>query len=123
MKAETGDWTLYRRLPNRAEIDFHRGRRDQWKPYMECMGEVLQEAEAAIRQAYEDGRSWLLITHGSSTTRPFHTTALSVVRTLVRDKRMTPFILREQSIRHPTGTVVKIRPKPSAPTTEETVTR
>lgn len=114
MTDETGDRTLSRSLQNVVTIDFHRGRRDRSKPYWECMGEVWTEAEAAIRQAYEEGRSWLIIGHGQSTSRPFHVTARSNIRRLVRDKSMTPYILREQSVRHDTFFEVKIRPKPSA---------
>jgi hypothetical protein len=112
---EHGDWTQYRSLPNLVEIDFHRGRRDRSKSYWECMAEVREEAEQAIRQAYDEGRSWLLIGHGQSTSRPFHTTARSVIRRLVRDKSMTPYILRAQSICHPTCMAVRLRPRPSAP--------
>jgi hypothetical protein len=111
MKREHGDWTRYRSLPNLVEIDFHRGRRDPFIPYGDAMAEVDRDTRAAVLSAHAEGRSWVLIRHGASTSRPGQMTARSVVRGVMRDTATTPFILRSQCIQHDTCFVTAIRPK------------
>ena len=55
------------------------------------MAEVEQRALQAIQDAYEEERSDVLMTHGSSTSVGWRqTTARSVIRGLTRSKVATP---------------------------------
>jgi hypothetical protein len=112
MRRESGDWTRYRTLANLVEVDFHRS--DEGPPeisYWEAMARVFDDALAALRDAQAQGKSWVLFTHGSSTSRLGKTTARSVVRGLIRSKAATPHVLRARCIQHPTVFVAAIRPK------------
>ena len=107
-KAGKGPWVQYRAL-NPVEIDYHFERRDRDTPYESAMAEVHERLADAVRQAQKDGRDWLLITHGSSTSRPGKTTARSVVRNFMRSPAATPYIVRHECIQHDTVFVARIR--------------
>jgi hypothetical protein len=107
-----GDWRdLRKQHPERVEIDFHRGRRPYDKPYWECMNEVGIETFDAIKDAYQRGVPYLLIGHGYSTSRPFHTSARSVVRSVLRSKKVTPFVDRKNCVQHPACFLVALKPR------------
>ena len=106
-----GDWTKLRRVPGLREIDFHRGRRDRTKSYMDCMAEVYQEAFDAIRQAHRDGYRYLLIGHGYSTSGPFRRTARSQIRRLLRSPEVTPFVNRSETVQHEACVRVALKPR------------
>ncbi len=110
-KKGSGDWKEYRKLGSFVEVDFHyseRGRR--WVSYDEAMGEVYETALAALKQASEEGISYVIFTHGWSTSRPGKTTARSTVRGLMRSQEATPFICRRECIQHDSVFVAAIRP-------------
>ena len=108
-KKETGDWKRYRRLGPQLEIDFHHedGRREI--PYEDAMASVLVEAMDALKTASKQGLSYVLLTHGCSTSRPGNTTARSQVRSLMRSPDATPYIIRSQCIQHESVFVAAIR--------------
>jgi hypothetical protein len=73
MIRETGNWTDYRARFNllpEDEIDLHHGRRDPHTSYFEVMSEVGEIACTAVRRAFEQGRPYIMFTHGASTSRP-----------------------------------------------------
>ena|SRR6185312_15405982 len=115
MKHEHGNWVEYRKrfeLSQADEIDLHFGRRDVAKSYAKAMTEVAQVVEDSLRKAQENGRRHLMFVHGWSTSRPGQTTARSVVRGFMRSKEATPFIVKSESIQHPTVFVAKIKSAP-----------
>jgi len=79
---------------------------------------LLEEtALAALKEAYEHGVRYVLFTHGWSTSEGWRqTTARSVVRTLMRSRAATPYIVRRECIQHNSAFVAAIRPKESRPT-------
>jgi hypothetical protein len=112
MKREQGNWVEYRKrfdLLVDDEVDLHFGRRDPHVPYSEVMADVQRRVEESLRKAQANGRFYLMFVHGSSTSRPGQTTARSVVRSFMRSKEATPFIVKAQSIQHPTVFIAKIR--------------
>jgi hypothetical protein len=113
MTNETGNWTDYRArfgLLSEDEIDLHRGRRDvHSKSYDDAMSEVEETVHAALRQASERGRGYVMFIHGWSTSRSGATTARSVVRGFMRSKEATPFIDRRRCIQHPAVFVAKLK--------------
>lgn len=114
IKHEKGDWTEYRKLPDLMEIDFHRSGSWHQASYNESMYAIGDEVLEALKRAQEEGKKFLLITHGWSTSRNGKTTSRSVVRGLMRSKDATPFIIRSRSIQHESVFVAAIRPKPSS---------
>jgi len=109
-RKEQGDWTQFRALPNAVEIDLHRSGTERYPgPYEERMGEVWNDTLAALKSAFDSGKSFLLIRHGSSTSRPGRTTSRSVVRNLMRSPAATPYIDRARSIEHDSVFVAAIR--------------
>lgn len=105
------NWTEFRKLPNLVEVDFHwsdRGRREV--DYAEAMHEVYLVALESIQDAHAKGLSYVLMTHGSSTSRSGKETARSVIRGLMRSKEATPYIVRSRSIQHKSCFVAAIRP-------------
>jgi hypothetical protein len=113
-KKGSGSWTQYRQLPSLIEIDFHHsGYEPREMPYEEAMGNVWHDALEALRTAYQQGKRYVLFTHGSSTSRPGKTTARSQVRGLMRSKEATPYICRSECIQHETVFVAAIRPNPN----------
>lgn len=106
------NWVEYRRLPNVLEVDFHWSGEEYSGNYYENMELVRQRALKAIQQAQEEGRQFVLFTHGHSTSRNGSITARSQVRGLMRSKDATPFILRSECIQQSSVFVAAIRPKP-----------
>jgi hypothetical protein len=74
------------------------------------MAEVHHEAFEAIRSAYEKETPYLLIGHGWSTSRPFHVTAQSMIRRLMRSKEVTPYVDRRRCVQHPACFLVALKP-------------
>lgn len=111
-RVETGDWTEYRTLPDCIEVDFHYGRRDLDVPYWDAMADVAENAYTAILKAHALGLRYVLMTHGSSTSRPGQTTARSQIRGLIRSAVMTPYINRRECIQHYSCFVVALKPNP-----------
>jgi hypothetical protein len=109
-----GDWTQYRStfsLTNSDEIDLHFGRREgSTLSYDEAMAEVTDLVENSLREARRKGRSYVMFTHGSSTSRPGQTTARSQVRRFMRSKAATQLIDRSGSIQHESVFVAKLKP-------------
>jgi hypothetical protein len=64
---------------------------------------------SAIREAYTRGVPYVLLVHGNSTSRPGKTTQRSMIRSLMRSKDATPYIVRSECIQHHTVFVAKIR--------------
>ncbi len=109
------NWTKFRTLPNCREVDFHwfdSGPREV--SYGEGMAEVERVAMKALQDAFTQGVQYVLMTHGSSTSRPGQTTARSVIRGLMRSKAATPYIVRSQCVQHHSCFVAAIRPNPAA---------
>jgi hypothetical protein len=84
------------------------------RPYWERMDSVWDRALEALEKAQEQGVSYVLFTHGWSTSSPGKTTARSQVRKLMRSPTATPYILRSECIQHESVFVAAIRPKPAA---------
>ena len=114
-KEGRGDWTQYRKFPGLVEVDFHYadfGRREA--PYWEAMDDIWATALEALKSAFEDGKCFVLFSHGWSTSRLGKTTARSQVRGLMRSTNATPYIVRNQCIQHESVFVAAIRPNPNA---------
>ena len=110
-----GNWTRFRRLPKLIEVDFHHSDSGLRKiPYDEAMHEVYRETGASLVKAHELGLSWVMFTHGSSTSRPGQATARSEVRRAIKDKDSTPYVLKSKCIQHESVYVAAIRPNPEA---------
>jgi hypothetical protein len=109
-KKESGNWTKYRQLPNHCEVDFHRSEYGgRTIPYSEAMEEVATDALKALENAYQTRLSFVIFTHGSSTSRPGKTTARSQVRKLMRSSDATPYIIRRDCIQHESVFVAAIK--------------
>ena len=116
-RKEYGDWTRYRLLPKVKEIDLHysnlggASRDDPKKPYDERMADIYQKVLDELKSAFESGDvAYLLVIHGSSTSRPGNTTSRSQIRKLMGSKDATPYIARANSIQHDTVFVAAIKP-------------
>jgi hypothetical protein len=100
----SGDWTQYRTQLNRSksdEIDLHFGKRDASSmSYDQAMAELTGIIEANLHKAQRKGRSYVMFTHGWSTSRVGKTTARSQVRSFMRSKAATPLIDRRGCIQH-----------------------
>ena len=68
-----------------------------------------QKAFEALKDAYQQGLSYVIFTHGHSTSRPGQTTARSQIRKLMRSKSATPYMIRSESIQHESVFVAAIR--------------
>jgi len=109
-KVESGDWTRYRRLTGASEVDFHWGERERKsQSYQESMNAVRQEALDALKSAQENGTTYIILTHGWSTSRRGTTTARSVIRSLMHSPAATPYIIRPECIQHDSVFVAAIR--------------
>lgn len=108
-----GDWRQYRSrfgLSESDEIDLHFGKRDRTKmTYAEAMAGVLQLVIAKLEEAQRNGRSYVMIIHGKSTSRRGKTTARSQVRNFMRSKHATPLIDRKQCIQHDAVFLARLR--------------
>ena len=110
-KKELRDWKEYRKLDGRVrEFDCHLGP-DHGKGYHELMEYFYDEVLKVLKDEYNTGGCWVLITHGWSTSRKGATTARSQVRKLMRGKDATPFIDRKRCIQHDSVFVVAIKKK------------
>lgn len=110
----TGNWTDLR-LPNMAEVDFHR---QFWEPeslvpFHERMDEFHDKALRALEKAQADGKQYLMLRHGHSTSGPGRRSARSVVHNLMRSKEATPYIVRSKCLEHYSIFVAAIRPLPT----------
>ena len=106
----TTNWVEFRRLPNLVEVDFHwsDGRREV--EYWEAMAEVERVALESLRNAQARGTSYVLMTHGSSTSEGWRQqTARSAIRGLMRSKTASRYIVRNRCIQHATCFVAAIR--------------
>lgn len=113
-KAGSGNWTQYRQLPDVIEVDFHYSEYGTRQvPYEDAMSDIGADALKALQSAYQQGKRYVLFTHGSSTSRPGKTTARSEIRGLMRSKEATPYICRSECIQHNSVFVAAIRPKPN----------
>ncbi len=108
-KAGVGNWTQYRSLPGIIEVDFHHGRRDRWVPYENVMYEVYVSALQSLKDAQAQGHTYVLFTHGHSTSRRGRTTARYVIRGLIRSPEATPYVNRAECIQHDSVFVVCIK--------------
>jgi hypothetical protein len=104
----SGDWIEYRQLPGLVDLDLHYADNNP-VPFHEKMARVHREALEALQGAQANGKEFLLIRHGHSTSRPGRTTARSVVRALMRSKEATPFIVRKACTQHYSVFVATIR--------------
>jgi broad specificity phosphatase PhoE len=103
------NWVEYRNLPQLTELDFHNWYKDRYQPYWEFLDDMENAVWDALKKAQKNKNEWLLVTHGSSTSRPGKTTARSITRRVMNDKRATPFIVRGQCIQQETVFLAKIR--------------
>ena len=119
IRVEEGNWVRHRELPNVVELDLHTyGKRPHWISFDQVMWETREQVLAFIKQAQLDGKKYVLIVHGHSTSRQGQTSKRSVVRGLMRDKEATPFIIRKECIQDRSAFVVAIRPLSPEPATE-----
>ena len=110
-KRESKNWVVYRDLANLLEVDFHNGDSiGSIGSYHENMDAVYIRSLNALINAQKNGKEYVLFTHGSSTSRIGATTSRSQVRKLMRSKDATPYIIRKNSIQHPTVFVAAIKP-------------
>ncbi len=109
---ECGNWVDYRKLPNLMELDFHHETPRYTVDYNQAMYECGQCVISALKHAYDNGYDHILFRHGSSTSRRGVTTQRSVVRSIMRSKQSTPFIIRSKCIQHYSVFVAAIRPNP-----------
>jgi hypothetical protein len=110
-KKGQGDWAQYI-SDDVAKVDFHFGRRDRYKHiYGDCMAEVHHLALQSLQKAQKNGDRWVMLMHGYSTSRPFMTTARTIVRGLMRSSESTPYIIKSQSIQFDAVFLTAIRPK------------
>jgi len=69
-KQYNGSWTDLER-PDSDRLDFHKGTSDGAIPYHERMNATRTETLEALAKAQGSNCSWLLVTHGSSTSGAF----------------------------------------------------
>ena len=109
-KTASGDWKEYRSLTKLLEIDFHPSEDEESSlPYHERMNKVWNDSLKALKRAQSEGYSYVLFTHGSSTSRAGATTSRSQVRKLMRDPVATPYIIRKDCIQHYSVFVTAVR--------------
>jgi hypothetical protein len=114
----SGDWTQYRStfgLSKRDEVDLHFGRRDRVVSYEEAMAELINIIEGGLKEAQQNGRSYVMFVHGKSTSRKGKTTARSQVRSFMRSNAATSLIERKHCIQHETVFVAKVRDPQGVP--------
>lgn len=114
-KYEMRNWIEYRQLPNLREVDFHWMNEEPRGDFYENMQAVWDVALRSLKEAQQQGKSYVLFTHGWSTSRIGKTSARSQVRKLLRSKEATPYVIRRDCIEHSSVFVAAIRPmKPGA---------
>lgn len=110
-KTACGDWKDFRNLPNHTEIDFHHTEGECPEDvFHERMDKSYRQALSGLKIAYEEGKQYLILIHGWSTSRPGATTFRSQIRKLMRSKDAMPHIVRSRCIQHDTCFVAAIRP-------------
>ena len=105
------NWTEFRKLPDLMEVDFHWSDNECTGNYYQNMQAVKNRALKSLQQAQEEGKKFVLFTHGSSTSRRGNTTSRSQVRGLMRSKEATPYISRKDCIQHNSVFVAAIKSK------------
>jgi hypothetical protein len=108
-KRQSTNWIEFRRLPGLREVDFHWSGDGSSDGYWENMRRARDVALSALMDAQRDGLSFVLFTHGGSTSRIGKTTSRSQVRSLMRSPDATPFIVRRECIQQSTVFVAAIR--------------
>lgn len=105
---EYGDWTKLRGMGSMFEVDFHylEGRN-----YFEKMALAAEMVLRSLKKAQDEGKDYVMFIHGYSTSGRFRRTARSVVRSIMRSKESTPFIIKNKSIQHETVFLAKIKQK------------
>jgi hypothetical protein len=106
---ENGNWTDYRKLPNYLEIDLHRG--EGYGGYGEQMEEIREDALKILASAQNEGKKYVIFCHGHSTSKIGKTTTRSVIRSVMRSKEATPYIIRSKCVQHYSVFVAAIKPK------------
>ena len=104
------NWTEFRKLPNLMEVDFHNVQNKDISTYLEKMDAVWYETLHSLKHAQEKGFHYVLFTHGHSTSYPGTKTSRSQVRSVMKSKEATPYIIRKDCIQHDSVFVAKIRP-------------
>ena len=107
------DWVEYRKLPDLMECDFHRSGNDSLGNFYLNMDSVYNDALNLLKTAQEQGKKFILLTHGWSTSGRGRISSRSQIRKLMRSKVATPYIERGACIQHPSVFVVAVRPKSS----------
>lgn len=111
-KTEFRNWVEYRQFPNIMEVDYHWADSGKYGAYWESMQAVFDRTLQALRKAQEEGKSYVLFTHGHSTSHRGKATSRSQVRKVMRSKDATPFIIRRECIQHRSVFVAAIKPLP-----------
>jgi hypothetical protein len=106
------DWVDFRQLPDLTEIDMHWAREDAVYSYYENMERVAGFVQSRLEDAQQQGRKYVMLRHGHSTSRIGKTTTRSEVRKFMRSKEATPLIIRKDCIQHSSVFVAAIRPLP-----------
>jgi hypothetical protein len=89
-------------------VDFHRAGTLPGVGHAAKMRAAYDEALAALRSAYERGLSWVVFTHGRSTSGRGKISCRSVIRGLLRSPEATPYIVRSRIIANPAITAVPV---------------
>ncbi|HEY8034497.1 MAG TPA: hypothetical protein VIF37_02785 [Methylobacter sp.] len=110
-KKESGDWKKYKLLASSTIVDFHFVN-DPFPTgsFYENMDQAYQRSLDELKNAQQDEISYVIYTHGHSTSRRGRTSARSQIRKLMRSKDATPYIIRSKCIQHPSVFVAAIRP-------------
>lgn len=115
-KKSDRNWVDFRQLSGVLEVDYHLAGGLSCGAYWENMKFVKDSALAALMKAQEEGYKYVLFRHGHSTSHRGATTSRSQVRSVMRSKEATPYIIRKECIQHYSVFVAAIRPKPEKPT-------
>ncbi|MDA3896772.1 MAG: hypothetical protein PF482_11580 [Desulfobacteraceae bacterium] len=105
----SGDWDRKYNSLSKLTVDLHDSGKP-FKPYHELMAEAHSMTMEALQKAQQEGFDYVLVLHGSSTSRPGKTTKRSIVRSLMRSKESTPYIIKSKSIQQETVFLAAIRP-------------
>lgn len=109
-KNENRNWVEYRQLPNINMLDFHNYTPGVGHDYWESMQSVYERTLSALMRAQQEGKSYVLITHGHSTSRLGRTTSRSQVRKAMRSKEATPLIIRRECIQDDSVFLAAVKP-------------
>lgn len=107
----SGDWSRFKDIGPMFYVDFHY---IEGGNYHEKMQKVHDMVFESLKYAQDEKFEYVMFTHGYSTSGPFKTTARSVVRTIMRGKESTPYIIKSKSIQHRSVFVAAIKPKKQA---------